>query len=43
LTDSLARRYVDRSGPVITYLAVVTMAFGVVITGADALAKMPTY
>jgi len=34
---------VRRFGPVITYLAVGTMAFGVVITGVDAMAKMPTY
>ena len=39
----LASRDVRRFGPVITYLASVTMAFGVVITGVDAMAKMPTY
>ena len=39
----LASRDVRRFGPVITYLASVTMVFGVVITGVDALAKMPTY
>lgn len=39
----LASLDVRRFGPVITYLAIVTMAFGVVITGVDATAKMPTY
>ncbi len=39
----LAARDVLRYGPVITYLAIVTMAFGVVITGVDVVAKMPTY
>ncbi len=39
----LASLDVRRFGPVITYLAVVFMAFGVVITGVDTLAKMPTY
>ena len=39
----LASLDVRRFGPVITYLAVVTMVFGVVITGVDAMAKMPTY
>ena len=39
----LASLDLRRFGPVITYLASVTMAFGVVITGVDAMAKMPTY
>lgn len=39
----LVSRDVRRFGPLITYLAWVTMAFGVVITGIDALAGMPTY
>ena len=34
---------VRRFGPVITYLAWVTMAFGVVITGVDVMAGMPAY
>jgi hypothetical protein len=33
---------VRRFGPVITYLAIATMAFGMVITGVDVIAKMPT-
>ncbi len=39
----LAARDVFRYGPVITYLALVTMVFGVVITGVDVVAEMPTY
>jgi hypothetical protein len=39
----LASRDVRRYGPVITYLASVAMVFGAVITGVDALARMPTY
>jgi hypothetical protein len=39
----LASLDVRRFGPVITYVASVTMAFGVVITGVDAMAGMPTY
>jgi hypothetical protein len=39
----LASLDVRRFGPVITYLAVVFMAFGVVITGVDLMAKMPMY
>ncbi len=39
----LASRDLRRFGPVITYVASVTMAFGVVITGIDAMAKMPPY
>jgi hypothetical protein len=39
----LASFDVRRFGPVISYLAIATMAFGVVITGVDAMAKMPTY
>ena len=39
----LASRDLRRFGPVITYLASVTMAFDIVITGVDAVAKMPTY
>jgi hypothetical protein len=37
----LASLDVRRFGPVITFLAVVTMAFGAVITGVDAMARMP--
>ena len=39
----LVSRDVRRFGPLITYLASVTIAFGVVITGIDAMAGMPTY
>ena len=39
----LASLDVRRFGPVITYLAIAAMAFGVVITGVDVMAKMPTY
>ena len=39
----LASLDVRRYGPVITYLAIATMAFGVVMIGVDAMAKMPTY
>ena len=39
----LASLDVRRFGPVITYLAIAAVAFGVVITGVDVMAKMPTY
>lgn len=39
----LASLDLRRFGPVITYLAIAAMVFGVVITGVDAMAKMPTY
>lgn len=34
---------VKRYGPVIVYLAYATMAFGVLLTGIDAMAGLPTY
>jgi hypothetical protein len=42
-TDNLAHRCVGRFGLVITYLAIVTVAFGVLIAGVGTLTKMPTY
>ena len=39
----LASCNVGRFGSVITYPAIVTMAFGVVITGVNGLATMPAY
>ena len=39
----LASCDVRRYGPVITYLAWTTMTFGAVVTGIDAMARMPTY
>ena len=39
----LASCDVRRYGPVITYLAWATMAFGAVMTGIDAMARMPKY
>lgn len=39
----LVSRDLRRFGPVITYVAIASMAFGVVITGVDGVAKMPTY